>query len=158
MRGVFLLNEAANTTRELLTHFQCEEAMLLADYQNAVASNFPAPAVLIAGLLSPIFLTIALWVKILELSIMHIPVIILCIWAIYTDHVEGNTVCSIPTIKYWVWSQLVLAVILMLANLVQVIQIFIGKRSIRMKGEEMQENLKRLEEMDHNNLSFSDIR
>jgi hypothetical protein len=54
----FLLNELNYTAADVLKAIDAEEAMVLLDWNNMIATNFPPVAVLLAGLLSPTILSL----------------------------------------------------------------------------------------------------
>mmetsp|Transcript_124599 Transcript_124599/g.265766 ORF Transcript_124599/g.265766 Transcript_124599/m.265766 type:complete len:702 (+) Transcript_124599:65-2170(+) len=131
----FVLNELNGTAGALLRAVEAEEAMLLLDWNDAVAANFPPVSVLIAGLLSPSVLAISLYAHILQLILVLLPILGLCSWAIVTDY---GTRCSVPTIYIWVYGQGGLALILSVAHTASALVIVKGKAVLREKTEAMQ--------------------
>lgn len=134
----FFLNELNTTAGQLLKAIEAEEAMLLLDWNNAVASNFPPISVLLAGLLSPTLLSLRQLAHMLQLVVGLLPILALCIWATIRDY---NTVCAIPTIFAWVYVQGGLALILSFAHLMVYLKISSGKKILTAKAEAMNEKL-----------------
>jgi len=135
----FFLNELNTTAGAVLKAVDAEEAMLLLDWNNTVAMNFPPISVLLAGLLSPTLLSLRQLAHLLQLTLGLLPILVLCIWAIAAD---WGAVCAIPTMFAWVYVQGGLALILSVANLLVYLQIKSGKKDLTAKAEAMHERLK----------------
>eukprot|EP00747_Dinoflagellata_sp_TGD_P183121 gnl/TRDRNA2_/TRDRNA2_37817_c0_seq1.p1 gnl/TRDRNA2_/TRDRNA2_37817_c0~~gnl/TRDRNA2_/TRDRNA2_37817_c0_seq1.p1 ORF type:complete len:797 (+),score=189.26 gnl/TRDRNA2_/TRDRNA2_37817_c0_seq1:358-2391(+) len=152
---IFFMNELNSTAGAILKACDAEEAMLLLDWHKAVAANFPSPSILVAGILSPTILSISLIAHVLELSLMLLPILILCVWAIIVDW--GST-CSIPTIFVWVWVQALLAAILVVSHAALIVKIHMGKASLKKKAEDMHARLQGIEGKKCEELGMSDMR
>jgi len=133
-----LVDELAGALGTFLSAVEAEEAMLLLDMDKAVSANFPPMATLLAGILSPSLLGLAMAVAMAQLYIVIIPVLALSSWALWEDY---DAVCSIPTMLLWTKAQLGIGVFLGIANAVLAHKIGAGKRALHAKTETMQARL-----------------
>eukprot|EP00930_Biecheleria_cincta_P048994 TRINITY_DN34237_c0_g1_i1.p1 TRINITY_DN34237_c0_g1~~TRINITY_DN34237_c0_g1_i1.p1 ORF type:complete len:615 (-),score=174.95 TRINITY_DN34237_c0_g1_i1:46-1890(-) len=133
-----LIDELAGALGTFLSAVEAEEAMLLLDLDKAVAANFPPMATLLAGILSPTLLGVAMAVAMAQLYIVIIPVVALSSWALWEDYAA---ICSIPSMLLWTKAQLGIGVFLGTANAVLAYKIGAGKRALNAKTESMQARL-----------------
>lgn len=133
-----LVSEIGGVAGALLKSLEAEEAMLLLDWNSAVKASFPPLTILLAGLLSPVIMTVAFWGYFAQMVIVMLPVLALSIWAKIED--EG-TVCTIPTMHLWVDWQILLTSIMVIAQLAVMIKIILAKKKLAAKTSEMQNRM-----------------
>jgi len=155
LRTNFVKDEALSTLGTVLREAGAEEFMLLLNPSASAAANLPPVSILLAGLLSPVVLTISLIIHLSQVFLVLIPTLALCIWAIYIDR---NTLagCAVPTIQVWVFAQAAIALILMVAHLMMTAAIQSSKSSINTKVEGMKDRLR--EAVSDGELSIDEIR
>jgi len=134
----FLLNEMNCTAGAVLREMNAQEGMLLLDWNDAVEANFPPLSILIAGILSPTILNGMAAHHLLQLITVCLPVFILCAWAVVID---WNTVCAIPTIFAWLYTQCTLAFLLTMGHGMLLLKIYSGKSMLNAKTKEVQEGM-----------------
>eukprot|EP00928_Gymnodinium_smaydae_P039882 TRINITY_DN27153_c0_g1_i1.p1 TRINITY_DN27153_c0_g1~~TRINITY_DN27153_c0_g1_i1.p1 ORF type:complete len:679 (+),score=181.17 TRINITY_DN27153_c0_g1_i1:111-2147(+) len=149
----FVLGEMNSTAGAVLRAMDAEEAMLLLDWNETVTSNFPSPSILLAGLLSPAFLSIALVQHVAQVLMMLLPVFALSAWAIWED--RNHMACSIPTMWIWVKVQCALVFILVVAHVAQIAKIINGRAWLRTKAQELGDRIRANVSQDK---SLSDMR
>lgn len=135
--SLFLQDEFYAAMGRVLREANAEEAMLLLHPSESVGLSLPPASILIAGLLSPVVLSVSLVIHLSQVFIVLVPVAAMCFWAIYTDMGVLNS-CAIPTISYWVYVQGALALVLLCCHLVTSINIVKGKASIQAKVETLE--------------------
>jgi len=117
-----------------------DESMMLLDWNNAVEANFPAPAIMLAGLLSPTAVNFMSMHHLIQMLGVGLPLFALCVWAIFIDR---DTPCvAIPGVFAWLYSQTVLAFFLFVGHGVLFAKLYSGKKSLAAKRAEVEENLK----------------
>jgi len=132
-----LINEAVGTAGSILASEACPEAMLLFDLDKASGANFPPTPVLIAGALSPAILGFMAVHHALQLVTVGLPVFILCLVAIMVD---SQAPCpGIPSLVAWIWTQTFLAVCLVIGHAALLLKIFLGKKKLAAKAQELQD-------------------
>jgi len=135
----FLLSEMNGTAGAVLQELDAPEAMMLLDWDHAVEANFPPASILIAGVLSPSLLKIMSLHHLVQAVSVGLPVMILCVCAIYIDWAAP---CAIPSIFAWLFTQTALAVLLFVGHGALVFQIWMGQRKLAAKAAEVAENNK----------------
>jgi len=134
-----ILNEIGSTAGSLLKEVGNEEAMLLLDFDGAIGSYFPPLSVLLAGLMSPTVLLLSYWNHVIQVLVVHIPIMTLCLWAAWQDwHAECQ---GIPTLTIWVYAQFIVASLLAVGHVVVAIEVKKGQATVRSKTEEMRKKL-----------------
>lgn len=150
-----LVDELAGALGAFLSAVEAEEAMLLLDLDKAVAANFPPMATLLAGILSPTLLSLAMAVAMAQLFIVIVPVLALSSWALWEDY---DAVCSIPSMLLWTKAQLGIGVFLGTANAVLAHKIGAGKRGLSAKTESMQTRLATVQAKETMELGADELR
>merc|ERR550532_2586326 len=117
---------------------EAEEAMMLLDFTNSLGGKLPPASVLLAGLLSPVVLTLREVSHILQVALGLLPIMVLVVWACIHDY---HTTCAIPTIFAWAYTTLGLALVLTVAHLMLMLKIRSGKAVVNEKAKAMQERL-----------------
>jgi len=130
----FLLNEIKGAAGETLRELDAPEAMMLLDWDSAVEANFPAPSILIAGVLSPTVINLMSLHHFIQVIVVALPTMILCICAIYID---WSAPCSIPTIFSWLFTQSFLAGMLVIGHSALLFKVWLGRRTIAAKAAEV---------------------
>jgi len=134
----FLVDEIKAAAGTFLTALEAEEVMLMLDLDKSVTAKFPPMTTLLAGILSPTMLSFASSAFMAQLTIVIIPVLALCSWALYQDY---GVECSIPTMLLWTKAQLGITLFLGIANGMVALKIMLGKRALDTKTADMQERL-----------------
>merc|ERR1719487_1206813 len=132
----FLLAEMNSTAGAVLKELDAPEAMMILDWNHAVEANFPPASILIAGVLSPTVINLMSIHHLIQMVTVGLPILILCICAIYIDWAAP---CSIPTIFEWLFTQTALAFFLVLGHGALTFQIWLGKRRLAQRAQELQE-------------------
>lgn len=133
----FLMNEMNGTAGAVLREMEAPETMLLLDMDKAVEANFPPASILIAGVMSPTVLKLMSAHHFIQMVSVGLPVLALCVAAIVID---WKAVCSIPTIYEWLFTQTLLAFLLVLGHGALCFKVWLGKRQIQAKADEVAEN------------------
>jgi len=134
----FLLTEMNGTAGAVMREMEAEESMLMLDWNNAVESNMPPAPILIAGVLSPTVINLMASHHFTQMLTVGLPLFILCTWAVYED---WATVCSIPTIYFWLYTQTVLAFFLFVGHGLLFQKCAAGRKVLQVKMDEVNENL-----------------
>jgi len=129
--------------------------MLLLDFDKAVAANFPPMATLLAGILSPTILGLAMAAAMAQLFVVIVPVLALSGWALWEDY---DATCSIPSMFLWTKAQFGIAVFLGIGNAVLARKIGAGKRELNAKTEGMQARLASVQARGTQELGAEDLR
>lgn len=135
----FLLNELNSTAGAVMRAIEAEEAMILLDLDKALSSNFPPMSVLLAGLISPTLLNISMSALRMQNTLVVLPVLVLCGWAMWQDY---GAECSIPTMTMWVKVQVLMALVLGVSNGMVALKISQGKKALDVKTERLQRRIK----------------
>jgi len=135
----FVLDEIHGTAGAVLTALGAQEAMLLLDWQSAVEANFPPASILLAGVLSPVLLGLAMLNHVAQALLYFLPIACLCVASMYID--QGQP-CGIPSIFYWLWAHVFFATILFFAHIGNTIKILSGKAWLRAEVDEASAKLK----------------
>jgi len=135
----FVMDEIHGTAGAVLTALGAQEAMLLLDWNSAVEANFPPASILLAGVLSPVFLGLAMLNHVAQALLYFLPIACLCIASLYID--QGQA-CFIPTIFYWLWAHVFFAIVLFLAHVANTVKIIMGKAALRRQVDEASAKLK----------------
>merc|ERR1719414_754696 len=112
--------------------------MMLMDLNKSLGGKFPPAAVLLAGLLSPILLTLRKVSHLLQVVLGLLPIAVLVVWACIHDY---DTVCAIPTLFAWSYTTAGLALVLTLAHLMLMLKIRSGEAVVNEKAKAIQERL-----------------
>jgi len=152
----FLAGEIYSTVAGLLRELEAEEAMLLLGLGTGNVS-VPPMSVLLAGLLSPVILSVSFFVHLAQVIVVLIPVTAMCAWALYHDMSAGTLMgCGVPGLWLWMWIMGVLAAVLAVAHTASMVMLSNGKASIRAKAEEMKGDL--VEAVGDGELDINEIR
>eukprot|EP00429_Kryptoperidinium_foliaceum_P047997 CAMPEP_0176114552 /NCGR_PEP_ID=MMETSP0120_2-20121206/57525_1 /TAXON_ID=160619 /ORGANISM="Kryptoperidinium foliaceum, Strain CCMP 1326" /LENGTH=612 /DNA_ID=CAMNT_0017448783 /DNA_START=70 /DNA_END=1908 /DNA_ORIENTATION=- len=151
----FVMDEAMSTLGTVLREAGAEEFMLLLNPSASATASLPPVSILLAGLLSPVVLTISLVIHLSQVFLVLLPTLCLCIWALYTDWTTLPS-CAVPTIHLWVFVQGGVALLLTIAHLAMTASIQSSKNSINAKIEGMKERLR--EAVSDGELSIDEIR
>jgi len=135
----FVMDEIHGTAGAVLSALGAQEAMLLLDWNSAVEANFPPASILLAGVLSPVFLGLAMLNHVAQALLYFLPIACLCIASLYID--QGQA-CFIPTIFYWLWAHAFFAIVLFLAHIANTVKIVLGKAALRRQVDEASAKLK----------------
>lgn len=127
-----LLREINSTAGDLCEAIDAPEAMLLLDLDAAVAANFPPCSALLAGLLTPFILRVYLVFNIVQLLLVLMPFAWLCTWAAVHDRFEPCD--AIPTLKAWLWVQIVVVYVLIVARGILVVRSRASQRMLNEKS------------------------
>lgn len=146
----FMLNEMNGTASAVMNELEAEESLLTLEWNQAVEANFPAPSILIAGVLSPTIVNIMSFHHFVQVITVGLPLFCLCIWAVYEDW--GEPCSAIPTLYGWLYTTTFLAFLLFMGHGMLCMKLRAGKKSIQAKREEVDENLKGTEEGGFSNL------
>jgi len=151
-----MVNELNSTAGAVMKETSSEEAMLMLDFDSAVGSYFPSPTVLLAGLMSPTVLLLSFYNHVIQVAVVHVPMMILCGWAAWEDwhHACGG----IPTLHAWVYAQCIVAGLLALGHLAVAAQIKSGQATIKTKTEEIQAKLKEKSQQNADEMGLADVR
>jgi len=149
----FVMDEIHGTAGAVLTALGAQEAMLLLDWESAVDANFPPASILLAGVLSPVLLGLALLNHIAQALLYFLPIACLCIASLYID--QGQP-CFIPSIFYWLWAHVFFATVLFLAHIANAIKIQMGKAWLRSEIDEASAKLKDIQ--GHADHGLTDLR
>jgi len=139
----FLLSEMNDSASAVMREMEAEEPMMLLEWNNAVESNFPPASILIAGVLSPTVINFMSFNHLVQMCTVALPLLILCVWAAYTDH---GVHCVIPTLTMWLYTQTVLAALLFVGHGLLLSKLSAGKKQLQAKREEIEEGLKGTED------------
>ncbi|CAE7760711.1 unnamed protein product, partial [Symbiodinium sp. CCMP2456] len=135
----FVLNELNSTAGAVMRAIEAEEAMILLDLDKALSSNFPPISMLLAGLISPTLLNISMSALRMQNTLVVLPVLLLCGWAMWQDY---GAACSIPTMTMWVKAQVMMALVLGVSNGMVAWKISQGKTALDVKTERLQRRIK----------------
>jgi len=133
-----VLNELNGLAASLAHTLEADEALLLLDWNDAVAANFPPLAVLAAGVLSPAMLALAIWNNANQITWILLPTLALSVWATYWD--QGVT-CDIPGIKECVLFQAVLAALIIVCRCALLSVARSGQVTLNAKMEQMRKRM-----------------
>merc|ERR1719498_1335806 len=125
------MNSAA---AEVFTEMGTPEAMMLLNWEKAVEANFPPPAILVAGVLSPTVLKLMSVHHVIQIIAVGLPILILCCCAIAID---WSAPCAIPTIFPWLFTQTTLAFFLVIGHGALFIKVALGKKKLAAKAKEV---------------------
>lgn len=153
--ATFVMDELYGTVASILRECEAEEMMLLFDPAAAAQSNMPPVSILIAGLMSPVVLTVSLVVHLSQIFLVLLPVMCMCFWAVYVDWNEIAT-CAVPTLWLWLYVQGGLSLLLFVGHLITTINIASGKSSIDKKKAGMEGRLR--DALADGELTISEIR
>lgn len=151
----FILDEVYGVVARVLREIEAEEFMLLLDPSAAASANLPPITILLAGLMSPMVLTISLVVHLSQIFLVLIPVLCMCVGALYIDW-GTLSACAVPTLSVWAYFQGGIAAILLVSHLATTGQIQMGKASLRKKVDSLQDRLR--EAVSDGELDLSEIR
>lgn len=153
----FVMNELNGTASALMQALESEESALLLDMDSAIASYFPPLSVLLAGLLSPTILAFSYWNHIAQVAVVHLPMLLLCLWASYEDWT--HECFGIPTIYTWIYCQAVVAGVLVTGHLVLAMKVKSGQDALKERSEAMRCRLESAKQhMDGEGMGLSDVR
>merc|ERR1719498_414104 len=139
----FLLSEMNGAAGAVMREMEAEESMLMLDWNNAIESNFPPASILIAGVLSPTIINVLASHHFIQSVTVGLPLFCLCVFATYVD---WNSVCSIPTIYVWLYTQLVLSFLLFVGHGILFSKLASGRKTLQAKQDEVHENLEGMED------------
>lgn len=151
----FLLDEVYGVVAKVLREVEAEEAMLIFDPAAAAAANLPPASILLAGLLSPIVLSVSLVIHLSQVLLVLIPVLAMCGWALYVDK-DTLGKCAVPTLSVWIYWQGGVSLVLLVSHLATTVQIQLGKISIKEKMDSMQDRV--VEALSDGELTIMEIR
>jgi len=149
----FVMDEIHGTAGAVLSALGAQEAMLLLDWNSAVEANFPPASILLAGVLSPVLLGLAMVNHIAQAVLYFLPIACLCVASMYID--QGQP-CGIPSIFYWLWAHVFFATVLFLAHIANTIKILAGKAWLRKEVDEASAKLKDIQ--GHSEHGLTDLR
>jgi len=149
----FVMDEIHGTAGAVLTALGAQEAMLLLDWNSAVEANFPPASILLAGILSPVLLGLAMLNHVAQAVLYFLPIACLCVASMYID--QGQP-CGIPSIFYWLWAHVFFATVLFLAHIANTIKILSGKAWLRKEVDEASAKLKDIQ--GHADHGLTDLR
>jgi len=124
----FVIQEMNCAAGSVLKAAEAEEAMLLLDWDEAVATHFPHPSVLLAGLFTPILLMSYEIMHVAQAMIIFVPVLVLCLWAFFRDL---HSMCAVPSIYAWLYATISLAGVLAVTHLALAVKIHRGRAALR---------------------------
>jgi len=153
----FLSAEMYNTVGAVLKEMEAEEAMVLFGMGADGSISVPPASVLLAGLLSPVVLTVSFIVHLSQVVVVLIPVACMCAWAVWLDNTNGTlNSCAVPGLWLWMYAMGALATILAIAHSVAMGMIASGKAQIRAKADEMRDEI--IEAVGDGELSVAECR
>lgn len=150
----FVLSKFNDTASDLMKAVDREEELLLLEWNEAVEANFPPASVVIAGLLSPLMLTLSVLNHVSQGLLLYLPTMCLCFASLYIDH--GVPCPGIPGMLWWLYIHTFLSTVLFLAHTMQLIKILAGRGRLAAKAEEVSAKLKEIES--HEEQSLNDMR
>lgn len=153
----FMASELYSTVGALLKEMEAEEAMVLFGMGSDGTISVPPMSVLLAGMLSPVILSVSFFIHLSQVAVVLIPVASLCAWAIWHDITEGTLYgCAVPGLWLWIFAIGGLAAILALAHIAAMVMIKQGQSAIRAKADEMKDEI--VEAVGDGELSVDEIR
>jgi len=151
----FIMDEFMSTVGVIFREVGAEEFMLMLNPAASSTAGLPPASILLAGLLSPVILTVSLIIHLSQVFFVFLPTLALCAWAIWMDRHTLDD-CAVPTIRPWVYVQASTAFLLVVAHLAVTAQIQSSKNSINAKIEGMKERLRQA--VSDQELSVDEIR
>eukprot|EP00930_Biecheleria_cincta_P050984 TRINITY_DN3613_c0_g1_i4.p1 TRINITY_DN3613_c0_g1~~TRINITY_DN3613_c0_g1_i4.p1 ORF type:complete len:575 (+),score=198.57 TRINITY_DN3613_c0_g1_i4:70-1794(+) len=138
-----VMSEITDTAGSVARALELDELMLLFDTDAAMSVNFPPLSILLAGVLVPVNLTIAMICHLAQVFLVLLPVLIV---SAYSEYADWDHPCkSIPGLRLWARVVGTLAFLIATSRLLQVAKISAAKKEIQRKSEEMKENLGKAE-------------
>eukprot|EP00933_Yihiella_yeosuensis_P039402 TRINITY_DN3339_c0_g1_i8.p1 TRINITY_DN3339_c0_g1~~TRINITY_DN3339_c0_g1_i8.p1 ORF type:complete len:895 (-),score=415.91 TRINITY_DN3339_c0_g1_i8:92-2776(-) len=134
-----VLNEINDTCGSVARIMEQEEFMMMLDWDATVASNFPPPSVLLAGLLVPTNLALAFCCHLIQIFLVLLPVALVTGYAIAKDYDQPCP--SIAGLKPWAIATVTLAVAILLSRLAMMFRIYKAQMDLHFKSAEMKAKL-----------------
>ena len=136
----FLASEMYSTVGAVLKEMEAEEAMVMFGMGSDGSISVPPMSVLLAGLLSPVILSVSFFIHLLQVVVVLVPVAAMAGWAIWNDQ-ETLMSCAVPGMWIWIYAIGALATILAIAHCISMASIASGKAQIHQKAEEMKDEI-----------------
>jgi len=150
----FLMSKLNVTAKDLMDAVDREEELLLLEWNEAVEATFPPASVVIAGLFSPLMISLNLVGHIYQGFFLFLPVFVMLCVSIYID--QGYACPGVPLMFGWTWFTLILSGILFLAHVMQMTKICAGSAALASKAQQVLKKLEDVESKDEK--SISDMR
>jgi hypothetical protein len=139
------------TAKDLMDAVDREEELLLLEWNEAVEATFPPASVVIAGLFSPLMISLNLVGHIYQGFFLFLPVFVMLCVSIYID--RGYECPGVPLMYAWTWFTLILSGILFLAHTMQMTKICSGSAQLAAKAQQIIKKLEDVESKDEKSLS-----
>jgi hypothetical protein len=147
----FLMSKLNVTAKDLMDAVDREEELLLLEWNEAVEATFPPASVVIAGLFSPLMISLNLVGHIYQGFFLFLPVFVMLCVSIYID--QGYACPGVPLMYGWTWFTLILSGILFLAHVMQMTKICSGSAALAAKAQQVLKKLEDVESKDEKSLS-----
>jgi len=134
----FVIKSMNDVSKDLLRAIDAEEAATLIEFNQAVETSFPPITVLLAGVLSPLVLSMSYTGHVLQLVILFVPVLVLTTWAILQDF---GAVCDIPTMQLWIFVAFAISLIQVAGHASLVVMLRSGRNKLKAKTAEISERI-----------------
>jgi len=134
----FVIKSMNDMSKDLLKAIDAEEAGTVIEFNKLVETSFPPVTVVLAGILSPLVLSMSYSGHLIQLVALFVPVLILTTWSIIEDF---GTACDIPTMRLWIWVAFAVSLIQVLGHGYLFAQTAVGQKRLKAKTAEISERL-----------------